>query len=143
MKSGWRGEEVFPVRVAEELLVYGDQPFAQALHPEELACRSPNSDSAGRQQRGRWDASEPQRVRVIGPHVQLESGSRAGPGFAQEYRLSGKVDDERAIGISQPEPGHQPGSCSNVGKRLVGDNVFEQSPEMTVDLVGIAKYGHN
>ena len=75
--------------------------------------------------------------------VQLESGGHVGPGFAQEHLPSGKVDDEHAIGVGQPESGHQPGSCSNVGERLVGDNVFEQSPEVTVDLVGIAEYGHH
>ena len=115
----------------------------RALHAEKLACRSTNPDSAGREQRGRWDASEPQRVRDIGPHVQLESGGHAGPGFAQKHLLSGKVDDEHAIGVGQPESGHQAGGCSNVGELLVGDNVFEQSPEVTVDLVGIAEYGHH
>src|SRR5258705_8018724 len=79
----------------------------------------------------------------IGGHLELDTGRATDPSLAEQHRPPGKVHDKYTVGSGQPKTRHKAAGRCNLGERLVGDDAFEQPAEMAVDLVGIAKYGHD
>src|SRR5271166_198808 len=121
----------------------GSAVHTKALHPEQLARGSSNSDSARRQQARRLDAAEPQGVRVVSGHLEFDTRGDADPGFAEEHVPPRKVHNKHASGVGQSKARNKPGSRCNVCERLVGDYPLEQPAQMAVDLVGIVEYWHH